>query len=140
MPTEKPRVTFTISQEKLDKVDAYRFDNKFKNQTQAILSLIEKGLADLEQKETSPFSSEAMQLAQDYDTKLDAWGKRQVRSTADIEIARCTEKAQDAPAERMEVLAEPSRPMIQAAARSGGVSEIEKINQDEVLGDDIVPQ
>jgi len=97
MPTEKPRVTFTISQEKLDLVDTYRFDNKFKNQTQAILSLIEKGLSDLEKKETSLFSSEAMQLAKDYDTKLDAWGKRQVRSTADIEIARCAELAQATP-------------------------------------------
>lgn len=45
MPTEKPRVTFTISQERLSEVEAYRFDNKFKNQTQAILSLIEKGLS-----------------------------------------------------------------------------------------------
>ncbi len=87
MPTEKPRVTFTISQEKLDKVDAYRFDNKFKNQTQAILSLIEKGLADLEQKEAPLFSSEAMKLAQDYDS-LDEWGKRQLRTVADNEIAR----------------------------------------------------
>ena len=46
MPTEKPRVTFTLSQEKLDLVNNYRFDNRFKNQTQAILSLIDKGLDD----------------------------------------------------------------------------------------------
>ena len=58
MPTEKPRVTFTISQERLSEVEAYRFDNKFKNQTQAILSLIEKGLSDFN-KENPPSTTEA---------------------------------------------------------------------------------
>lgn len=55
MPTQKPRVTFTISQERLLEVEAYRFDNKFKNQTQAILSLIEKGLSEIskEQEQSS---------------------------------------------------------------------------------------
>lgn len=45
MPTDKPRVTFTVSQDTLDKIDDYRFRDKSKNQTQAILSLIEKGLS-----------------------------------------------------------------------------------------------
>lgn len=48
MPTEKPRVTFTVSPETLNKIEEYRFSNKSKNQTQAILSLIEKGLSDYE--------------------------------------------------------------------------------------------
>ncbi len=54
MPTDKPRVTFTISQERLSEVEAYRFDNKIKNQTQAILSLIEKGLSSISKEENSP--------------------------------------------------------------------------------------
>lgn len=59
MPTQKPRVTFTISQERLSEVEAYRFDNKFKNQTQAILSLIEKGLSKID-RENSPSTDESV--------------------------------------------------------------------------------
>lgn len=36
-----------------------------------------------------PYSGEAMNLAKDYDSKLDSWGKKQVRDVADNEIARC---------------------------------------------------
>jgi len=49
-------------------------------------------------KKSAPFySNEAVQLAQDYE-KLDTWGKRQVRSTADVEMARCAALAQSKPA------------------------------------------
>lgn len=48
MPTDKPRVTFTISEDKLAELEEYRYSNKIKNQTQAILSLIDKGLSALE--------------------------------------------------------------------------------------------
>lgn len=44
MPTENPRITFTLSREMLCRIDEYRFDNRIKSQTQAIVSLIEKGL------------------------------------------------------------------------------------------------
>lgn len=44
MPTEKPRVTITMSEEQLAQIEHYRYGNKMKNQTQAILSLIEKGM------------------------------------------------------------------------------------------------
>ena len=96
MPTEKPRITFTISQDQLDMVDNYRFDNKFKNQTQAILSLIEKGLSDFETKTAPSISDEAMKLAKDYDN-LDCHGQRVVRLVADEELARCIEQEQPAP-------------------------------------------
>ena len=46
MPTQKPRVTFTISKEQLELVENFQFSNKIKNQTQAILQLIERGLED----------------------------------------------------------------------------------------------
>lgn len=64
MPTEKPRVTFMISEEKLAELESYRFDNKIKNQSQAILSLIDKGLSALEAEKTvdnknSPSPTEA---------------------------------------------------------------------------------
>lgn len=55
MPTDKPRVTITMAPEQLRRIDDYRFENKMKNQTQAILSLIEAGLDDLEREiEKSP--------------------------------------------------------------------------------------
>lgn len=43
MPTENPRVTITMSEEQLDEIRNYLHENKMKNQTQAILSLINKG-------------------------------------------------------------------------------------------------
>lgn len=90
MPTEKPRVTFAISEEKLAELEEYKFKNKIKNQTQAILALLEKGLSDFESKEgkASPYSEEAQELAKDYDG-LDDHGKRMVRLVADEEKARC---------------------------------------------------
>ena len=48
MPTDKPRVTFTVSRETLDEIEDYRFEHKCKSQTQAILSLLGKGLAAIE--------------------------------------------------------------------------------------------
>lgn len=88
MPTEKPRVTFAISQDRLNKIDAYRFDNKFKNQTQAILSLIEKGLADFIPSESPRYSKTAMDLARKYDS-LDLYGQNLVKLVVDAEVSRC---------------------------------------------------
>ncbi len=94
MPTEKPRITFAISKEKLEELEAYRFENRIKNQTQAILALIEKGLADFEAdaKEVPLYTDGAMRLARDYDG-LDGHGKRVLRLVADEEKARCIERA-----------------------------------------------
>jgi len=44
MPTSKPRVTFTLSEDELDCITDYQHGNKIKNQSQAILSLIRLGL------------------------------------------------------------------------------------------------
>ena len=46
MPTDKPRVTITLTEEELKRIEAYRFNTKQKNQTQAILSLVKLGLED----------------------------------------------------------------------------------------------
>lgn len=51
MPTEKPRITITMSEEQLAQIEDYKFGNKMKNQTQAILSLIEKGMDKLAAQE-----------------------------------------------------------------------------------------
>lgn len=53
-----------ISEEKLAELESYRFDNKIKNQSKAILSLIDKGLSALEAEKpvgakNSPSTAEA---------------------------------------------------------------------------------
>ena len=84
MPTEKPRVTITMSQEQFSKIENFRFDKKMKNQTQAILALIEGGLSDLAHdvpervKKSSSLPDEALKVARDY-SELDQPGKNVVK-------------------------------------------------------------
>ena len=80
MPTNKPRITFTIDEEGFERLEYYRFTNRFKNQTQAIVSLINKGLEQEETKKAPGISPEAMKVAVDYDG-LPGWGQRWVRNT-----------------------------------------------------------
>lgn len=51
MPTKNPRVTFTLDQETLNRIDDFRFSDKSKNQTQAILRLLDAGLSAFEPKQ-----------------------------------------------------------------------------------------
>ena len=99
MPTEKPRVTITMTDDQLKEIESYRYGRKMKNQTQAILSLIERGFDALaadntsSRKKTAPlYSNEAAKIAKDYDS-LDHWGKAAVRSVADTELARMQDEA-----------------------------------------------
>ena len=96
MPTEKPRVTFAISKERLDELESYRFENRIKNQTQAILALIDKGLSEFEkeQKEAPSMSDEARDLANAYDNELDRWGRQAVRELVETEVQRCKDETQ----------------------------------------------
>lgn len=87
MPTEKPRVTFTLNKETLEKIDEFRFSTKSKNQSQAILSLIEKGLSKAEneiKKAPSDLSEEAQKIARSYD-KMNAHGKGAVKAILSYE-------------------------------------------------------
>lgn len=78
-------------------------------------------------KEAPLYSSEAEKLAQDYDG-LDEFGKKAVRAVADVEKAR-----------REDLAVADHRPMIRAAALSGGVTEIEEITPDEVANSESIP-
>lgn len=124
MPTEKPRVTFTISKEKLTELEDYRFEHKIKNQTQAILALIDKGLSDFESEiEKAPsMPDEAKKVAEDY-LSLDHWGRRVVRSVIDEEKARCEDETrflQDAaPKEEPKVI-----PLYTSPAAAGYASPV----------------
>lgn len=87
MPTEKPRVTFTISNDELEKIKEFQFSTRAKNQTQAILSLIAMGLAETEnsiKKSPSDLSEEAHRVAKDFDL-LTEHGKGAVRAILDYE-------------------------------------------------------
>lgn len=50
MPTEKPRLTITVSNEELRQIEDYWHSHKLRNQTQAILSLVRLGLAEVNQQ------------------------------------------------------------------------------------------
>lgn len=121
MPTEKPRVTFTIKQEILDKVDEFRYATKAKNQSQAILSLLEKGLEEAEQKtKKAPlYSSEAMDIARRY-SDLDIYGKDTIRAVMETEENRIKEQAElDAPPAEPKII-----PLFWSASAAGIASPI----------------
>lgn len=45
MPTDKPRCTITFEDKELrDRVDSFRFENRFRSQNDAIMALINKGI------------------------------------------------------------------------------------------------
>lgn len=121
MPTEKPRVTFTIKQEMLDKVDEFRYATKAKNQSQAILSLLEKGLEEAEQKtKKAPlYSSEAMDIARRY-SDLDIYGKDTIRAVMETEENRIKKQAElDAPPAEPKII-----PLFWSASAAGIASPI----------------
>lgn len=97
MPTEKPRVTFTVDQNTLSRIDNYRFETKSRNQTQAILSLIEKGLAEYMSEnpeykvDTNPkysFTVDEQTLINKY-RALDTFGQDTVKAVLNCENQRC---------------------------------------------------
>lgn len=51
MPTEKPRVTITVSEDQLKEIEDYRFSRKLRSQTQAINDLVRAGLEELKRQE-----------------------------------------------------------------------------------------
>lgn len=53
MPTTNPRITFMVSDDTLKAIEEYRFEHRLRNQTQAILSLINLGFKALTGKDFS---------------------------------------------------------------------------------------
>ena len=49
MPTMNPRITITVSEELMQRIDEYRFTNRMRNQTQAIVSLINIGFEGVQE-------------------------------------------------------------------------------------------
>lgn len=94
MPTQKPRITITMTPEQIKDIEKYWKSKEKKNQTQAILDLIEKGL-DLEEATTLEFSEEERDHIKKY-RALDEHGKESVDVVLDVEYNRCQNAAQPA--------------------------------------------
>lgn len=52
MPTEKPRYTIVLDEELLNRIDDFRFENRYPSRSAATLELIRMGLAQLEKEKT----------------------------------------------------------------------------------------
>lgn len=77
MPTEKPRLTITVSDEERRQIEEYWHRHKLKNQTQAILSLVRIGLdevnrTDLENDKTVIADARIQLMAERFDQLDDA--------------------------------------------------------------------
>ena len=50
MPTDKPRFTITMDEELYRKIEDFKFQYRYKNQTQAVLALIDLGIESIQAK------------------------------------------------------------------------------------------
>lgn len=74
MPTTNPRITIMVSDDLLKKIDEYRFSHRKKNQTQAIVELINIGLEVISGREVpqeQKFTEEELHLVDLYRSTLD---------------------------------------------------------------------
>lgn len=63
MPTNKPRFTITVDEEIFKLIEDFKYEHRCKNQTQAVLTLIEIGLTDLEHKKKPAGAAESASRA-----------------------------------------------------------------------------
>lgn len=49
MPTEKPRFTIIVDEELLEKIDDFRFENRYPSRSAATIDLIRIGIKQVEQ-------------------------------------------------------------------------------------------
>mgnify|MGYP003571356994 CR=1 FL=1 len=116
MPTEKPRITITMSADQLAKVEQYRFENRCKNQTQAILALIKMGLDDApDLSEALQPSSSELELIKKY-RGLDDCGRKHIDIVIDHEAERLAQVRQRPTAAKVI----PLRVSLQAASAGTG--------------------
>lgn len=87
MPTENPRVTFAITPDLLAEINAYRYEHRIRNQSQAVLQLIRIGLSAEEGA-----SRELPEQMKDRYAALDAHGRRMVQLVLNEEYVRCREQ------------------------------------------------
>ena len=94
MPTNKPRFTITMDDSLYDRIENFKFTHRYKNQTQAVLALIEKGLEILEQNESKPLENPKISSLESKNRKkiiktmdeLNEEGQKQLIETADTMV------------------------------------------------------
>lgn len=85
MPTDKPRFTITVDPALMQEIEDYRYNHRIKNQTQAVISLMQRGLQEIMETEFSQpqqpieqYSADEQQLIDDY-REFNDEGKEKVR-------------------------------------------------------------
>ena len=87
MPTDKPRFTITVDPTLMQEIEDYRYNHRIKNQTQAVISLMQRGLQEIMETEFSQpqqpveqYSADEQQLIDDY-RSLNEQGQEYIRQT-----------------------------------------------------------
>lgn len=87
MPTDKPRFTITVDPALMQEIEDYRYNHRIKNQTQAVISLMQRGLQEIMETEFSQpaqpvekYTADETQLIDDY-RSLNEQGQEYIRQT-----------------------------------------------------------
>lgn len=92
MPTDNPRITITVSPEMQEQLKEYQHAHRMKNQTQTIVSLIERGMGKIQnqgnKKPSMPEDTEGSYIKK-Y-SSLDLHGRKVVNALIDLETERMT--------------------------------------------------
>lgn len=118
MPTEKPRITITMSADQLSRVKEFEASHNCKNQTKAILALMEIGLSKAEKTVVMAvsLSAEDAEIAKRYHV-LDHHGKKAVKTILACEEKRYADE-KNRPAKVVELF--PTRKYLQSATAGYG--------------------
>lgn len=130
MPTENPRITFTVSNELKDRINEFQFSNRIKNQSQAILALIDKGMNKISESKhddihglDQPYalSPDALRLARIYDELPDEHSKKLLRIVAEHEYSRVNDVPASESAQSSSPTPQLGDPVINRLIREGAV-------------------
>ena len=87
MPTDKPRFTITVDPALMQEIEDYLYNHRIKKQTQAVISLMQRGLQEIMETEFSQpqqpveqYSADEQQLIDDY-RSLNEQGQEYIRQT-----------------------------------------------------------
>lgn len=87
MPTDKPRFTITVDESLMHEIENFRYENRIKNQTQAVIKLMELGLQEILKGtpidtsiQSEMYSSDEKALIEDY-RNLNKQGQEYIRQT-----------------------------------------------------------
>ena len=91
MPTDKPRISFALTEDLLRQIDEYRYTHRVKNQSQAIIQLMTKGLEVLNAEQITDdnapdeLTPQELSLIRDF-RSLNAQGKAYILQTMAMSV------------------------------------------------------